>query len=162
MPYNIPGAPAPFFAAIDDKLSATAVLAVAGRYPRVPVTLLTDNLAQDLRRDAVPRLNLFDRSKLIRRRLQQAFPQARLSASVNLKSDRKQVLLAGLHNGGAIFDWMARLASVNPNKSAAYCCIAAGRRCRFGRAFTAAGGARLGIAYKPSGAPAGSARSSTV
>jgi len=111
--HNMPGAVPPFFAAPGESEKTGAILSLAARNPKLRVTLLADNLAQDFRREALPRLNPFDRLKLIRRRLQQAFPQARLAASLKVRSDRGQVLLASLH-GGAVFDCLNRMAGVRP------------------------------------------------
>lgn len=117
LPFQIPDAPSPFFADLQDE-RVRRMLALAARHSRVPVTLLADTLAQDLRRDTLPQLNFFDRAKLIRRRLQQAFPQARLTASLPVKTDRAQVLLAGLQTGGAVFEWLARFAAARPGHPA--------------------------------------------
>jgi hypothetical protein len=123
-PFNFPDEVAPLFVSKTDKPGAAAILALAAKYAHVPVTLLADTLAQDLRRDVLPlRLNPFDRSKLIRRRLQQAFPQARLCASLTVKGMRGQVLLAGMQSDGPAQLWLDRLAVARPANPPRLCLL---------------------------------------
>ncbi|MGE3623061.1 MAG: hypothetical protein AB7H77_04195 [Bdellovibrionales bacterium] len=109
-PFNVPGMHAPVYVPAGDRKNIALMVALAARYPRIPVSLLADTLGQDLRHETLPRLGLFDRRKLIRRRLQQAFPNASLAAALPGR-DRSRVLFAGLQPGGPVHDWIARLST---------------------------------------------------
>ncbi|HEU0117899.1 MAG TPA: hypothetical protein VFR09_04625 [Alphaproteobacteria bacterium] len=109
VPHGIKPTVEPFFVAHDDEKNVGIATALFNKHPKAQVTLFADMLAQDFRREALPRLNPLDRPKLINRRLQQAFPHARLRASFNLKSSRAHILMAGLHEKSPLFDWMERL-----------------------------------------------------
>ncbi len=86
----------PFFAGWQDREAQKHLGELLAHYRRAPVTFYADNLAQDLRNELLPALNFVDRVKLVRRRLKQAFPQARYSAGKLLS--RTQVLFAGLND----------------------------------------------------------------
>jgi len=103
------------FADSHDK--AGAILEAIAASPRTPVLVLADTLAQVFRRDALPRLNFLDKRKLLKRRLQQHFPEppharhTQLTAALPLKNHA--ALLACLHDGGAAGLWFERLASLS-------------------------------------------------
>ncbi|HUY69190.1 MAG TPA: hypothetical protein VMV79_07805 [Alphaproteobacteria bacterium] len=106
-PYRIAAAPPPFFTRTGNEHGVNAIHALLARYPQVPVALLIDTLEQDFRIDTLPRLNPFDRAALIKRRLQQAFPDAFLRA--HLVQGGGRVLLAGVGNNGPLSAWLQRL-----------------------------------------------------
>jgi hypothetical protein len=114
VPYKITGAPEPFFATRTDDVAVAALTKLLATYPKTQVTLLADMLAQDFRLETLPRLSPLDRPKLVRRRLKQAFPHARLTASFNVKSSRVQILMAGLHDASPLFDWLEQLKAHTP------------------------------------------------
>ncbi len=115
VPYRVTGAPEPFFVPNADEKGAASALAALARHPDIPVTLFADMLAQDFRREDIPRLSPLDRPRLIRRRLQQAFPQARLTASFTLNAARTHLLMTGLHENAPVFDWLERLKPRTPH-----------------------------------------------
>ncbi len=117
IPHNVGGDRAPFFIAEGDKHAQEKVFAALEKNPRTSLTLFADTLAQDFRRETVPRLNLLDRPKLIARRLKQAFPQAGISASLNLKHDKTQVLLTGMHGDNPVFKWLERIREHQPHRA---------------------------------------------
>jgi hypothetical protein len=114
VPHRIPEHDRPIFAAHDDKQEIDNIIAALAAHAQRRVTLFADNLAQDFRREGVPRLSPLDRPRLIKRRLTQAFPQARLTASINLKSSRTHILMAGLHDSSPVFTWLERLKEYMP------------------------------------------------
>jgi hypothetical protein len=106
-----------FVAGHDDKQAKPILEALALR-PRVPILILADTLAQEFRRDELPRLNFLDKRKLLARRLKQHFPHTQLTAALTLKNNA--ALLAGLHDGGPVDVWLERLAPLsNPSGSVA-------------------------------------------
>jgi hypothetical protein len=107
VPDRIPAA-IPFFVPSENRHSAQEVVEFIARHPRARITLFADNLAQDYRHDTMPRLNFIDRSRLLRRRLKQYFPAARLTASLRLKG-RDKNLMIGLHESNPVFNWAERL-----------------------------------------------------
>lgn len=110
-PYGMANATPAFFAATDTA-NVAAITAHMKKYPAVPVTVLADTLAQDFRRESLPRAGFFDRKRLIERRLKQAFPQAGLSATIKLKD--REILLAAAYESGPVFEWLARLKASAP------------------------------------------------
>jgi hypothetical protein len=110
-PYGMAKAAPAYFAAADDTNIAAILLHMA-KYPTVPVTVLADTLAQDFRRESLPRAGFFDRRRLIERRLKQAFPQAGLSAHIKLRD--REILLAAAHENGPVFEWLTRLKASAP------------------------------------------------
>ncbi len=113
VPHKI--AEAPFFVPTDAKRGAKELTAFLARYPEARLTLVADNMAQDYRNDDLPRLNFFDRSKLAKRRLKQAFPAAKLAAVLPFKNTPNRILMAGAHESNAIFAWVARFRERLPD-----------------------------------------------
>src|ERR1700722_16609690 len=104
---HVARARAPFFAGWQDRGAQKHLGELLAHYRRAPVTFYADNLAQDVRVETLPALNIFDRAKLARRRLKQAFPQARYSANKLLS--RTQVLFAGLSDNALLANWFERI-----------------------------------------------------
>ena len=113
VPFDIPGA-TPFFIPMDAPQATQEILGFVARYPQARLTLFADNLAQDYRSDSLPRLSVFDRAKLIDRRLQQTFPSARLTAHLRFRQTKDKFLLIGLHDSNPVFLWADRLRARTP------------------------------------------------
>ena len=102
----------PLYVTGHDDIQALPILEAMAERPRVPVFILADTLAQEFRRDTLPRLNFFDRQKVLARRLHQHFPpplsepHTQLSAALPLK--KNAALFACLHDGGPIAAWLTR------------------------------------------------------
>lgn len=58
--------------------------------PRRPVVVVVDLLEQSYRKESVPKLNRIDRPKVLKRRLDRAFPDAPLKAGLELGEDPEQ------------------------------------------------------------------------
>jgi hypothetical protein len=116
VPVGIPYA-TPFFTSHDDKLATQGIIEFIDRYPQANITLFVDNLTQDFRIDDLPPLNFIDRKKLIRRRLKQTFPSARLTASLRFRKTPLRVLMIGLHESSPVFAWADRLRTRLPDIS---------------------------------------------
>ena len=58
--------------------------------PRCPLLVVGDLLEQSYRKEAVPRLNRFDRGKVLKRRLERAFPETPLKAALRLADDPEE------------------------------------------------------------------------
>ena len=70
----------------DDGALATLAAALAAA-PRRPLLVIGDLLEQSYRKEAVPRLNPLDRGKVLKRRLERAFPNTPLKGSLRLAED---------------------------------------------------------------------------
>jgi hypothetical protein len=103
------------FCARGDKKKQTEILSLLQRHSKVPLTLMVDTLAIDFKREALPTLNIFDRARLLQRRLQQSFPQAVLTASTPVKNDKTQILLTGLPANNPVFEWIEIIKSQLPH-----------------------------------------------
>lgn len=114
VPCGIPRA-LPFFVPTDGPMALTEIFDFLAENPLARVTLLADNLAQDYRSDDVPRLNAFDRAKLISRRLKQTFPAARLTTHLRFKKSFVRVMMIGLHESNPVFAWADRLRARLPD-----------------------------------------------
>ncbi len=114
VPHEIPDT-APMIAPADDKLAVQKIIEFIARAPSARITLFADTLSQDYRCEDLPPLNLIDRTKLIRRRLKQAFPAARLRACLNFRKTPHRALLIGVHEDNPVFDWADRLRSRLPD-----------------------------------------------
>ncbi len=68
------------------KAEPESILETLARFPRAPVIILADTLAQDYKIETLPPLSFFDRRKLIVRRLAQAFPHKRLKNAQKRKN----------------------------------------------------------------------------
>ncbi|MDX2027167.1 MAG: hypothetical protein SFW62_00870 [Alphaproteobacteria bacterium] len=117
VPSGVSGESQPFYVANNDRQGEAEIFSILAQHPKIPLTLFVDALAQDFRRETLPRLAPFDRPRLIRRRLQQAFPQAGITASLSLASSRTQILFAGLHESNPIFSWLKRLKENQPRRA---------------------------------------------
>ncbi len=112
---DIADAPSILFAASRDAENEAAIMAVLAQNPRAQLTIMSNALAQDFKAEDMPRLlNPLDRAKLIRRRLQQAFPNARMTAHLS-SGPGKPILLAALQEASAAFTWQRRLHTRTAN-----------------------------------------------
>lgn len=93
---------------------ATVIRDALKKYPRRPVLILADTLAQEYKRETLPPVGMLDKRKLLARRLKQQFPDAELSAALPL--GKNSALLACLHDEGAIAFWRDNLVNLkNPS-----------------------------------------------
>jgi hypothetical protein len=116
--------PPPFFIHTGDEEGFDLLRTLLAKHAHTPIILLADTLGQDFRCETLPAgLNRFDRIKLIRRRLRQAFPHSRLSASFNLKSDRTRVMLAGIGKEDPACIWLERLAASGKRRPPRLCLL---------------------------------------
>ncbi len=113
VPHDIANASV-FFVPTENKNGAQIIDDFINRYPNARLTLCADNLAQDYRVDALPPLTIFDRAKLIKRRLQQSFPLARVTTSRRFTKSKNQILLIGLNGNNAALQWADRLRGRMP------------------------------------------------
>jgi hypothetical protein len=108
-----PQADSTFFAAACDEPSEKQIIDLVARHARTShITILLDTLAQDYRVETVPRMNAFDRARIIRRRLTQFFPEATATAAIKLDSSR--VGFAGWSADGRLRRWLDALAPYAP------------------------------------------------
>ena len=110
-PFDQDGEAVVLFAAARDEKSQKEILTCLERSPHMPVTIMANGTAQEFRIETLPPLNVLDRSKLVQRRLRQAFPQAYATASHVM--DRTHALLAGLPQGTAVASWMGVMNPAN-------------------------------------------------
>lgn len=75
------------------------------------VTVIMNGAAQEFRIETLPPVNIFDRAKLIERRLQQAFPQAFATAYRSL--DATHALLTSVHQRGLLPSWCGLVPKKN-------------------------------------------------
>lgn len=68
---------------LDDEALAGLARRLAAT-PKAPLVVVNDLLEQSYRRETVPRLNWMDRAKVLRRRLESAFPDAALKGTLTL------------------------------------------------------------------------------
>ena len=111
VPCSVPGINEIFFAAHNDRNAAARIVSLLSKRRKIPVIMFADNLAQDFRQETLPRLSPFDRPKLVKRRVAQAFPQAKLTSVFNLGA--AHILMIGLPDG-PLFEWMERLKQFSP------------------------------------------------
>lgn len=90
---------------------------------RVPISILIDMLEQSYRREAIPPVNMFDRPKVLNRRLGIAFPSSDIKAAVSLnevvgqRGDLSYLFIA-LPTSPEIETWISFIHSVaNPISS---------------------------------------------
>ena len=67
-----------------------ALAAALAETPRRPVVVVVDLLEQSYRKESIPKLNRIDRPKVLKRRLERAFPDASLKAGLELGEDPEQ------------------------------------------------------------------------
>ena len=101
----------------DDAALATLAAALA-KAPKCPLLVVGDLLEQSYRREAVPRLNRGDRAKVLRRRLERAFPETPLKAALKLADDPEEprsqnYLLVGLPPAADWDRWLGFLRSID-------------------------------------------------
>lgn len=114
VPYLIAEA-TPFFTSFRDEDSLEKAKEFLSAHPEARLTFFADNLTQDYRIDDLPRLNALDRIKLIRRRLKQTFPFARLTSHLNFKGDAQRALFIGLHESNVLFHWADQVEARLPD-----------------------------------------------
>jgi hypothetical protein len=129
----------------DDAALATLATPLAAA-PACPLVVVGDLLEQSYRKEAVPRLNRFDRGKVLKRRLERAFPATPLTAALKLADDPEEprsqnFLLVGVPPAADWDRWLAFLrARENPVLALTLLPIeAAGMVTRLVRALTPAG-----------------------
>lgn len=102
------------FAPSHDDADATPLLARVAQEPEIPVILLADTPAQTCRHEELPPVSIFDRRKIMARRLARAFPKNELTTALTLPARR--ALLVALDSKGPVDLWQARLAAMaNPS-----------------------------------------------
>ncbi len=105
---------APIFANGHTDEQAQDIISRIKKTPRVPVHILVDLQAQQMKLATIPPLSYFDRKKLLERRLQQTFPQTLLRAA--LKAPNNQELLVALDETETLNFWRRKLALLsNPS-----------------------------------------------
>lgn len=80
------------------------------QFPQTPLIILYNGSGQEFRLEILPRLNGWDRAKLLRRRLQQAFPKAYATAS--RKIDSTHALLAMVQTHSPLNPWVEALSAM--------------------------------------------------
>lgn len=101
------------FAAARDEAAEKKILDLVAQHGKTSrLTLLLDTLAQDYRVESLPRVNLFDRARLIRNRLRQSYPQA--AATAALKIDSSRIGLASWRADNALQLWLDKLNPLAP------------------------------------------------
>ncbi len=73
-----------------DEAALASLRATLGEAPRRPVVVVSDLLEQSYRRETVPKLGRVDRAKVIKRRLERAFPDTSLKAALKLSDDPEE------------------------------------------------------------------------
>jgi hypothetical protein len=73
-----------------DEAAFAELGAVLGKRARRPLVVLIDLLEQSYRQESVPKVNRMDRSKVLARRLERAFPDAELRAALERGEDPDQ------------------------------------------------------------------------
>lgn len=107
-----------FTPSFDDPATARLVERLR-RHPRIPVSILFDVLEQSFRREGVPKVNLLDAAKVVRRRMEMAFPVSQLRGHVKLAADKDQprqdqYMFIGLAEAELVNKWVGLLGTL-PN-----------------------------------------------
>lgn len=105
------------FAPSPDPASAEVMLEALKQEPGTPVQVLVDVLEQQYREVDIPNVSMFDRSKLIRRKLAMTFAEDNLTGVVPLSSKAKtegKYLFAAIPPSKQLSGWLELLKSV-PN-----------------------------------------------
>jgi len=103
----------------DDAALATLAAPLAAA-PKCSLVVVGDLLEQSYRKEAVPRLNRFDRAKVLKRRLERAFPGTPLKVALKLADDPEEprsqnFLLVGVPPAADWDRWLGFLRSLeNP------------------------------------------------
>jgi hypothetical protein len=96
------------------------IVEVLKRHPKVPVSILLDVLEQSYKREAVPKVGIFDRAKVVNRRIELAFPVSPLRGFVQLPPDKANpravnLMIVGAAQSEQVAKWTALLESLkNP------------------------------------------------
>lgn len=112
LPPQSKGASPALFAASHTEANIAPLIARMKKETRTPIILLADTLVQNIKRESLPRVSIFDRRKIIARRLDQAFPRHPLSTSI--VDGRHEALLLALETKGAVDLWLKELYAL-PN-----------------------------------------------
>ncbi len=104
-------------AGVDDAALQTLASALA-KAPNCPLVVVGDLLEQSYRREAMPRLNRADRAKVLKRRLERAFPETPLKGALRLADDPEEPrsqnhLLVGLPPAADWDRWFGFLRSID-------------------------------------------------
>lgn len=97
----------PVFAASNDHGETSAIMNELNLAPRVPVLILYDGQAQLYKTETLPSLAFWDRTKILTRRLKNAFEQTELKAF--LQSKNKTATLVAVQENAALTAWLERL-----------------------------------------------------
>ncbi len=97
----------PVFAASHDKDETDAIMDELAAAPRIPVLILYDGQAQLYQTETLPPLAFWDRTKILKRRLKNAFEQTDLKALLQNKD--KMALLVAVQDNEALTAWFERL-----------------------------------------------------
>jgi hypothetical protein len=101
-----------------DEAALRTLAAALAKAPRCPLVVVGDLLEQSYRKEPVPRLNRRDRAKVLKRRLERAFPETPLKAALKLADDpeeprRQNYLLVGLPPAADWDRWLGFLRSID-------------------------------------------------
>ena len=91
-----------------------AIIRMIVSSPKTPVILLSDTQAQSYKIDEMPQVSVFDRQKLMQRRLVNAFPDATYKSAIRL--GKHKVLQTAMNANASIDRWMEKLEAL-PNPS---------------------------------------------
>jgi hypothetical protein len=103
-----------------DEAAFETLAAALARAPKCPLVVVGDLLEQSYRKEAVPRLSRRDRARVLRRRLERAFPETPLKAALRLADDPEEPrsqnhLLVGLPPAADWDRWLGFLRRIgNP------------------------------------------------
>jgi hypothetical protein len=109
----------PLFTPSFDDPATGQIVTRLRRHPRMPVSILFDVLEQSFRREGVPKVNLLDAAKVVRRRMEMAFPVSQLRGHVKMAPDKDQprqdqYMFIGLAESDLVNKWVNLLGTL-PN-----------------------------------------------
>lgn len=115
--HGVRGAAGLFTPKFDDP-ATQKIIEVLKRNARAKVALLLDVLEQNYRRESVPKVNYFDRAKVLRRRLELAFPISPLRGTAPLPADKENprlqnFMFVGAADSEEINKWIALLGQLS-------------------------------------------------
>lgn len=110
-PQHLPD-PNPLFAASHDEEDIEALLQVISMAPHLPLIILSDCSAQHYSSETIPPLSASDRKKLLKRRLEEIYPDAAYRAALPQGSEK--ALMVGVEETGPLAIWQERLDTI-PN-----------------------------------------------
>ncbi len=101
-----------------DEAALQTLGAALAKAPKCPLVVVGDLLEQSYRKDTVPRLNPRDRARVLKRRLERAFPETPLKAALRLADDPEEprsqnYLLVGLPPAADWERWLGFLRQVD-------------------------------------------------